>query len=50
MWLRRNRSAILAFIVLSFLAISACLPKSNSDSGGVNITVYGFSIMKESLE
>jgi sulfate/thiosulfate-binding protein len=51
MWLRRNRTAILAFTVLSLLAISACLPKSTSDTGsGINITVYGFSIMKESLE
>ncbi len=50
MWLRRNRTAILAFIILSLLAISACLPKSNSDRGGINITLYGFSIMKESLE
>jgi sulfate transport system substrate-binding protein len=51
MWLRRNRTAILAFTVLSVLAISACLPKSTSDTGsGINITVYGFSIMKESLE
>jgi sulfate/thiosulfate transport system substrate-binding protein len=51
MWLRRNRTAILAFISLSLLAISACLPKPTSDTGGgVNITVYGFSIMKESLE
>ncbi|PYS81234.1 MAG: sulfate ABC transporter substrate-binding protein, partial [Acidobacteria bacterium] len=30
---------------------NACLPKPASESGGgVNITVYGFSIMKESLE
>jgi sulfate/thiosulfate-binding protein len=50
MWLRRNRTAILAFTILSLLAISACLPKSTSGTGGVNITVYGFSIMKESLE
>lgn len=50
MWLRKNRTAILAVAVFSLLAISACLPKSNSDTGGINITVYGFSIMKESLE
>ena len=38
-------------MVVSLLAINACLPKSGSDSGGgVNITLYGFSIMKESLE
>ena len=51
MWLSRNRTAILAFTVVLLLAINACLPKSGSDkSGGVNITLYGFSIMKESLE
>jgi sulfate transport system substrate-binding protein len=51
MWLSRNRTAILAVIVLSLLAMNACLPKSGSDnSGGINITLYGFSIMKESLE
>lgn len=51
MWLIKNRTAILAFTILSLLAISACLPKSGLDTGGgVNITLYGFSIMKESLE
>jgi len=51
MWLIRNRTAILAFTILSLLAVNACLPKSVSDSGGgISITVYGFSIMKESLE
>ena len=51
MWLSRNRTAILAFTVVLLLAINACLPKSGSDkSGGVNITLYGFSIMKEPLE
>ena len=38
---------------LSVLAIlsGSCLPKSASDTGsGLNLTVYGFSIMKESLE
>src|SRR5882724_8906033 len=29
---------------------SSCLPKPTAESGGINITVYGFSIMKESLE
>src|SRR3984893_5127448 len=51
MWLSRNRTAILAFTVVLLLAIDACLPKSGSDkSGGNNITLYGFSIMKEPLE
>src|SRR5215471_21365667 len=38
---------------LTGLALAAgCLPKPSSDSGagGINITLYGFSIMKESLE
>src|SRR5437763_13996366 len=30
---------------------SSCLPKpANETGGGINITLYGFSIMKESLE
>lgn len=32
------------------LLISSCLPKPPAESGGINITVYGFSILKESLE
>lgn len=32
------------------LLFSSCLPTPPSESGGVNITVYGFSILKESLE
>src|SRR4030081_3437861 len=52
MWLIRNRSTILALTILALLAVDACLPKSPSESGGggINITLYGFSIMKESLE
>ena len=52
MWLVRNRTLILALTILALLALNACLPKSPSESGGggINITVYGFSIMKESLE
>jgi sulfate/thiosulfate-binding protein len=51
MWLKKKRTAILALTVLTLLAVNACLPKSPSESGGgINITVYGFSIMKESLE
>jgi sulfate transport system substrate-binding protein len=35
----------------ALLFVGACLPKPSSESGGgTNITVYGFSIMKESLE
>jgi sulfate/thiosulfate-binding protein len=47
-----NRRTFLAFLslLLVLLAASSCLPKPASDSGGINITVYGFSVMKESLE
>jgi sulfate transport system substrate-binding protein len=39
-------------LLLMLVMIGACLPKSLSErgAGGVNITLYGFSIMKESLE
>src|SRR5437660_161411 len=51
MWLTRNRTLILALTIVALLAVNACLPKPSSEGGGgVNITVYGFSIMKESLE
>ncbi len=36
-------------IVLALLA-SSCLPQPPAESGGINITLYGFSIMKESME
>ena len=50
MWVTRNRTAILALTILALLAINACLPKPPSEGvGGTNITLYGFSIMKESL-
>ena len=32
------------------LLFVACLPKPPAETGGLNITIYGFSIMKESLE
>ena len=45
-----NRAKLLvSFLLLSLLIIS-CLPKPPAESGDVNLTVYGFSIMKESLE
>lgn len=34
----------------TLLVFGSCLPASSTDSGGINITVSGFSIMKESLE
>jgi len=30
--------------------MSSCLPQPPAESGGINITLYGFSIMKESME
>lgn len=32
------------------LLFSSCLPSPPAENGGVNLTVYGFSIMKEALE
>src|SRR5258708_37951047 len=50
-WLRKTRTAIVAVTILGLLAANACLPRPPSESGGgVHITLYGFSIMKESLE
>jgi sulfate/thiosulfate transport system substrate-binding protein len=47
---RRAKCRLIILSVLLFGCV-ACLPKPPSESGGgVNITVYGFSIMKESLE
>jgi sulfate transport system substrate-binding protein len=40
---------VLASLALALLAIS-CLPKPPGESGDITITLYGFSIMKESLE
>lgn len=37
-------------MLLVLLAVSSCLPKPPSESGGITITLYGFSVMKESLE
>src|ERR1700687_3384092 len=51
MWLTKNRTLILVLTILGLLTGHACLPKPPSETGGsINITVYGFSIMKESLE
>jgi len=38
-----------AFLLLNLLG-SSCLPKPPAESGDLNLTVYGFSIVKESLE
>jgi sulfate/thiosulfate transport system substrate-binding protein len=39
-----------AFLLCLLLAANSCLPQSSTTSGGRSITVYGFSVMKESLE
>ena len=38
-----------AALIMALLAVS-CLPTPPSESGDITITLYGFSIMKESLE
>jgi len=40
---------VTASLALALLAIS-CLPKPPGESGDITITLYGFSVMKESLE
>ena len=45
----RERFTLLAGTVLLCLAVS-CLPTPPSETGDLNITVYGFSIMKEPME
>ena len=39
----------LTTLILALLA-GSCLPKPPGESGDINITLYGFSVMKESLE
>src|SRR5438128_11001733 len=49
--LTKLRTAALTIVLTGLIAGSSCLPKPPSESGGgTNITLYGFSIMKESLE
>jgi sulfate/thiosulfate-binding protein len=50
---RRLTLPVVVCLALSLIVLSGCLPQPPADSGGGNalqITVYGFSIMKESLE
>src|SRR6266853_5904473 len=45
------RTAALMMMLTGLIGGSSCLPKPPSEAGGgTNITLYGFSIMKESLE
>ena len=52
--MRKTTPHRLAFHCLAWFAlallVTSCLPKPASETGGINITLYGFSIMKESLE
>lgn len=41
---------IAALMLFFLLASGSCLPKPPAEVGGINITLYGYSIMKESLE
>lgn len=46
-----DRATIFCAISIGLaLTIGGCLPQPTADKGGLNITVYGFSILKESLE
>jgi hypothetical protein len=50
---KRLKLVGLAVFLITLVLSSSCLPQQSSDSGGsggINITLYGFSIMKESLE
>jgi sulfate/thiosulfate-binding protein len=44
------KARFLTILVMALAVGSSCLPKPTAESGGINITVYGFSIMKESME
>ena len=53
--MRKTTHRQIAFLFLATLALAlaatSCLPKPPAEGGGgINITLYGFSIMKESLE
>lgn len=46
----RTRYFAGALVFFILVAATSCLPKPMSEASGINITLYGFSIMKESLE
>lgn len=46
-----SKTRLFGILLASQAALTiSCLPQPISESGGINLTVYGFSIMKESLE
>src|SRR5258705_6218399 len=47
---RRHRFGFLGIAGLALALLANCLPKPPAETGDINITLYGFSIMKESLE
>ena len=47
---KKNGPLLVTATLLLALVAAGCLPKPPAESGDINITVYGFSIMKESLE
>lgn len=50
-FIRQSSTTGAAAALLGLLLLSSCLPKAaQTNAGGVQLTVYGFSIMKESLE
>lgn len=52
--MRKTTSQNVAFVTTACLCVAfvaaGCLPKPPAESGDITITLYGFSIMKESLE
>ncbi len=52
--MRKTTSQSVPFLAtaafVSALLVAACLPKPPGESGDITITLYGFSVMKESLE
>ena len=49
----KHYTTAIGLLILLLLGLGSCLPKPPSQSGGgggTNITLYGFSVMKESLE
>lgn len=46
----RLRTLSMALVICALLLAGSCLPQSSTPKGERNITVYGFSVMKESLE
>ena len=52
--MRKTTSQNVAFVIAACLCVAlvatSCLPKPPAEGGDITITLYGFSIMKESLE